>query len=307
MATLADRDLAPGSAPRSAGPGVSTTDLLLIAMSVIWGVNYSVVKYGTGVVDAMAYNGVRVSLAAVALSLIAWYRGGSSLDRRDVLSLLALGVLGNGLYQLLFGVGIARTRAGTAALVLASAPAFIALLGRALGVERIGRKAAAGIALSLLGIGLVVFGKADADGGASTLTGNLIILFGTLCWSVYTVLLKPFGARVDVVRVSAITMVGGAIPLVAVSLPAMLRTEWAHLPGLAWAAMAYSGLGSLVVAYLFWYRGVHVLGPTRTAMYGNLQPAIALGVAWLALHEVPTQWQGLGAGAIIAGIVMTRA
>ena len=70
--------------------------------------------------------------------------------------------------------------------------------------------------------------------------------------------------------------------------------------------MFYSGIFALVIAYLFWYRGVQVLGPTRTAMYSNLQPVIALGAAWAALGEVPTPWQALGAGTIIAGVVLTR-
>jgi len=265
-----------------------------------------VVKYATGAVSAMAYNGVRVALAAVALGLIAWSRGGTPLSRRDMWSLLALGVLGNCIYQICFGVGIAHTRAGSAALVLAASPAFIALLGRLLGVERISRRVAAGISLSVFGISLVVFGKAGADEGQATLFGNLIVLFGCFCWSLYTVLLKPYSARVDVVRIAALTMIGGAIPMVLVSLPAMRATPWTTLPPSVLLAALYSGLGSLVIAYLFWYRGVRILGPTRTAMYGNLQPAVALAVAWIGLHEVPTLWQALGAMAIIGGIVLTR-
>ena len=70
--------------------------------------------------------------------------------------------------------------------------------------------------------------------------------------------------------------------------------------------MSYSGLGALVIAYLFWYRGMKVLGPTRTAMYSNLQPIFALLVAWLTLGEVPTIWQGVGTACITSGLLMTR-
>jgi drug/metabolite transporter (DMT)-like permease len=42
-------------------------------------------------------------------------------------------------------------------------------------------------------------------------------------------------------------------------------------------------------------------------MYGNLQPVVALAVAWLTLGEMPTPVQALGAAAIMTGIVMTRA
>ena len=73
-----------------------------------------------------------------------------------------------------------------------------------------------------------------------------------------------------------------------------------------WGAIAYSGLLALVVAYLFWYRGVRTLGPTRTATYANLQPVIALLVAWLWLAEVPTAAQLVGVVVILGGVLLTR-
>jgi drug/metabolite transporter (DMT)-like permease len=70
--------------------------------------------------------------------------------------------------------------------------------------------------------------------------------------------------------------------------------------------MLYSGLGALVIAYLFWYRGVRILGPTRTAMYSNMQPVFAVIIAWIVLGEVPTVWQGVGAASIVSGLVLAR-
>jgi drug/metabolite transporter (DMT)-like permease len=63
---------------------------------------------------------------------------------------------------------------------------------------------------------------------------------------------------------------------------------------------------ALVIAYYFWYRGVRVIGPTRTAMYSNLQPVIGVGMAWLLLHETPTTWQIVGAISIMSGLLLTR-
>jgi drug/metabolite transporter (DMT)-like permease len=86
----------------------------------------------------------------------------------------------------------------------------------------------------------------------------------------------------------------------------MLATHWDRLPLLAWGSITYSGLFALVIAYLFWYHGVRVLGPTRTAMYSNLQPVFALAVAWLVLGESITPWQIAGAISIISGLLLTR-
>jgi drug/metabolite transporter (DMT)-like permease len=306
MSSPLDPTIAPDRATIAARPGVSLTDALLLLTSVLWGVNYTVVKYGTEVMSALAYNGARVALATVAFILLALRQRERNLSRRDVLVLLALGVLGNGIYQFLFAEGVAHTRAGSAAIVLAAAPAFIALLGRAMGVERVGARGFAGVALSIAGIALVVLGSGEQATGQSTLYGNLLILLGAMCWAVFTVLLKPYTHRVSLVDISALTLIGGAVPLLAVSAPAMMATNWSAVSPLAWGAIAYSGLGSLVLAYLFWYRGVRVLGPTRTAIFSNMQPVVALLVSWMLLGEVPTIWQGLGAATIIAGVILTR-
>jgi drug/metabolite transporter (DMT)-like permease len=276
-------------------------------MATIWGVNFSVVKYGTKLVEPLAYNGVRLALAAILLAAIVLIGRLELPSRRDCLSLLALGVLGNAIYQFFFVLGIARTRASDAALVIAATPAMIAIIGRIRGTERVQGRGIAGIALSIGGMGLVVLGTASGASGDSSLMGDLLVLVGSLCWAIYTVMLKPFTARIGGIQLSALTMIGGAVPLFAVALPAIGRTHWAAFPALGWAAIAYSGIGALVIAYLFWYRGVRVLGPTRTSMYSNLQPVIAMIVAWAMLGEIPTAWQVVGAASIMGGLLLTRA
>lgn len=286
------------------------TDALLVLMALIWGVNFIVVKVGAQLLQPLAFNSGRVTIAAVALVLIVLAIREPWPSRRDAVRLLGLGVLGNGLYQWFFIEGIARTRAGDAALVLAAAPALMAIIGRVLGVERVTRRRVLGIGASLFGMALVVFGSSKADQGTTrdvaTLAGNMLVLAACVCWALYTVLLKPYTERVPGIPLSALTMVGGAVPLVLVSMPQVAATSWTALPISAWGALLYSGLLALAVAYLFWYRGVRVLGPTRSAMYSNLQPVVALVVAWIALGEKPTVIQVLGAVAIMTGLLLTR-
>lgn len=300
------QSITPASGITVRRPGITVTDLLLVLMALIWGVNISVVKYGTLHLNALAYNGVRVAMAAIALLAIGAMMRDRWPVRRDVLALLLLGVLGNGVYQLLFIQGVAHTRAGNAALVLAATPAFVALFGWMRGTERIRPRGMLGIAISMFGIALVVSGTAPIGAGASTLLGDALVLGGCFCWAAFTVLLKPYTERVNAVHVAGITMSGGVIPLLAISAPAMAATAWTAVPPLVWGAIVFSGLGALVIAYLCWYRGVRVLGPTRTSMYGNLQPVVALVFAWVILHEVPTMMQGMGAASIITGLLMTR-
>lgn len=288
-------------------PGVWLTELGLVLMALIWGVNYSIVKFGTTVMEPLAFNAARVALAAIVLSIIGLAARVGLPSRRDVIALLGLGVLGNGLYQYFFVEGIARTSATDAALVVAASPAFIAIIGRIRGVERAGLSRVVGILLSLAGIAFVVLGSSEASHGVSSVPGDLLVLVGSLAWALYTVLLKPYTERVPGLQLSALTMVGGAVPLALVALPQLTQAAWGSMPGLGWAAMLYSGLFALVLAYLFWYRGVRVIGPTRSAIYSNLQPVIAVLFAWVMLGERPTVWQGVGTACIMASLLLTRA
>jgi drug/metabolite transporter (DMT)-like permease len=291
---------------RPATSGLSLTDFLLLCMALIWGLNFIVVKFATGVFAPLAFTSMRVMLAVVVLWAIFLVRRLPLPGRRDILIMLALGVLGNGLYQILWVEGIARTRASDAALLVAASPAFIEVLGWLRGSDRAGLRGMSGIALSLLGIGLVVTGAANAAAGKSTFAGNAFILGSVLCWSVYSVYLRPITTRVDGLTLSAVTMTGGIVPLLIVGAPSIASTNWGAVPSLGWAAVAYSGLLALVVAYLFWYRGVRVLGPTRAAMYSNLQPLVAMLAAWPLLGEAPRALQLMGALCIVGGLLLTR-
>jgi drug/metabolite transporter (DMT)-like permease len=305
MGSTAGETDTPGHA--TTRPGVWLTDASLVLMATIWGVNFSVVKYGTILVDPLAYNGLRLSIAALVLVGVVVLGRMPWPNRRDTVALVGLGVLGNAVYQYFFVIGVALTRASDAALVIAATPAMIAIIGKLRGTDDVGKRGVAGIALSIFGIGFVVMGTTSDSSSGSSLKGDFLVLGGSLCWAIYTVYLRPYTQRIGGMQLSAVTMVGGAAALLVVAAPAVVHTSWSSFPFKGWLAVLYSAIGALVIAYYIFYRGVRIIGPTRTAMYSNLQPVIAVLVAWAMLGEQPTVWQGVGAGLIMAGLLLTRA
>lgn len=287
--------------------GFTATDFMLFMMATIWAVNFSVVKFATGLITPLAFTGLRVGMAAVVLVVIAVASDTPWPGRRDFVILLAIGVLGHGLYQYLFVEGLSRTRAGHAALIVAAAPAFIMVASRIRGIEPIRRNMLIGIALSVVGVGLIISDSAQSPAGRATLAGSLLMVGAVMTWTTFTVLLQPYTLQYSPLKLSAITMIGGLLPLLVVSGPALAATDWIAIPLSAWIAVVYASLVSMVIAYLFWYRGIKLLGPTRTSVYSNIQPVIALAIAWIFLREVPTLWQTIGATTIISGVLFTRA
>jgi drug/metabolite transporter (DMT)-like permease len=282
------------------------TDVMLIAMATIWGVNYSVIKFGVRTFSPLVFNGVRIPIAALLQLGGSRYQHNPALGWGDRARLIALGMIGNGLYQVLFIIGVSRTRVATAALVMAATPALIAILGHLHGSERSAERSWGGIVLQLIGVGSVAFGASGGRAGTDSLLGVVLVLGGSMSWAVYSIAIRPYANRIPELQLGGYTMLGGALVAVAAAFRLFPAVEWGNLPLRAWLAVAYSAVAALVVAYLFWYRGVRAIGPTRTSMYGNLQPLIAMAVAWLALHEQPTVWQLTGATLIMSGLVLAR-
>jgi drug/metabolite transporter (DMT)-like permease len=285
---------------------VLLTDAMLVAMALIWAVNYSVLKFGTRFIEPLAYNGVRIPAAAVLQFGIARAMRLGPIAREDAIRLIALGMLGNGIYQVFFIIGQSRSRVATTVLMLAAGPALAAILGRIRGTEFLSRRSWSGIALQLIGVSCVVLGTAGATGGSDSLLGSALVFASSVSWALFSVMVQPLTTRVPGLLVGAYTMLGGGLLSFVVAIPTLASVDWSNVSIGVWGAMAYSTVGAMVIAYLFWYQGVKTLGPTHTSMYSNMQPLLAMGVAWIALAELPTRWQVAGATFIMTGLLIAR-
>src|SRR3954465_14394946 len=160
-------------------------------MVLIWGVNYIVLKSVMREIEPVAFNAVRFGLAATCLSGIAILRKVPRPVPADVRRLALLGLLGNTIYQSLFIEGLAHTRTGNVALIMAAVPVQTAVISHLKGQERMRGRDALGLLISFAGIATVVLGsRADVSFGGSIL-GDLLTLGATICWSFYIVGMKP--------------------------------------------------------------------------------------------------------------------
>jgi drug/metabolite transporter (DMT)-like permease len=279
----------------------------LLTMAVIWAVNFSVSKVALQEVSPLAFNGLRFPFAAVLLYLALRRRGRIvHPTKSDRVRLALLGLFGNLFYQVFFIFGLYHTTAGNASLLLAGTPIVTALLSSAVGHERVSLRVWIGVLATFAGILLIVTTSLQRDVGQGSILGDLIMLGATITWALYTVGSKPLIVRYDSITVTAWTLWMGTIGLVLVGLPDVLSTDFAALTWGTWAAILYAGALSIGVAYMFWYYGVQEIGNTRTSVYTNLVPILALATAWLWLGEVPAVMQLVGAGIIIAGVTIAQ-
>jgi drug/metabolite transporter (DMT)-like permease len=283
------------------------TDLGLLLLAGIWGINFSVVKAALDFLDPFAINALRFPLAAGVLAVVAYRIPGPRVERGDVPALVVLGILGNVVYQACFILGIDATLAGNASLILATSPVWTVLMSAALGHEEPNGLVFLGCAATLAGMALVVLGgRGELGWGWQTLRGDGLMVGAALLWATYTVGSGRYVRKYGSIRVTAWTLWIGTPLLVLMGAPALAAVSWTEVPLWVWGAVVYAGVFSVGIAYLLWYRGVQRLGNSRTAVYSNLVPVAALFTAWIWLHEVPSALQISGAGVILAGISLAR-
>lgn len=277
----------------------------LLLVAVVWGMNFVVVKWALEVFEPLGFNAVRHVVASAFLVAVLAARGGIRLPRReDLPRVVSLGVVGHLLYQMIFVLGLQRTRAGNASLMLALVPIFMLVF---VGVRGERNTAAwLGAIVSLAGVGLVS-GTSLRMEGTGTLFGDFMLFCGAGIWAIYTIGAQPLIDRYGPLPPTAWSLWVGSIGLLVSGIPSLLRQDWAIVDAAAWGGVLFSSIFSIGIAYLLWYRGVQILGGPRTAIFANLSPLVALSAGAIMLGEQLTPWSVLGAMMVIGGVLLVRA
>lgn len=313
------------AAPTAAPPAPRTPaplDAFVLLATLIWGVNYAIVKAALRQIPELGFNALRLGLASALFLAVLAFRaepaavvpapgtGGFRLfpsarliSRRDWLTIVVLALVGQFIYQLCFLGGISRTSVANSALIQGCSPVVITLIAAAVGQERVGRRHWLGAALSLSGIFLLV--GAGAAVSRTSLVGDALMTAGVFCWGSYVVASRPLLERYSPMAVSGYSMAIGTLLYLPLGLPELLRLDWSAVTAAAWGGLIYSAVFSLFLAYVVWYTSIKRVGNVRTAMYSNLIPIIALLTA-VVLGDRLSSRQVAGAAVTLAGVVLTR-
>lgn len=280
----------------------------MLVVCLIWGVNFSVLKYTLGYIGPFGITAIRFGVASVVLWFVARaLEPNVPLPWSLRLRLMGLGVLGNSLYQLGFMLGLMRTTAGNSSLLIAATPLVTAALAVGLGLEKLTRAVKIAIGVGTMGVVMVVLDSGRRTGfSLDTMSGDLMTLGAVLFWSVFTLALARVQSRTNSspLRVTTWTIIGGTPPLLLVGAPELLALDWGALPMMVWLALAYASFFSIVIAYALWSQSLVAVGGSRTALYSVTVPAVALLTALVLLGEVPTPVQLLGAGFIVTSVIL---
>lgn len=288
---------------------LTSPDLTMAFVVVIWGGNFAVLKTAYTQIAPFPFAALRFALATVLMMLLLWWKeGGVGFPKGSVGKFLWLGVIGNTVYQAMFANGLALTTSANSSLIASTSPVAVAIAGGLIGLERITRFTVFGMALALGGISIVV-GSRGAALSSQTLIGDLLVLGSVFCWAAYVLGMRTVKGHISSLRATTLTMITGTPGLILFGLPGLLqmhRNGWAGIGLAAIFGVMYSAALALVTCYLLYNRNVRLIGGVKTAIYGCIIPVVAALIAWPVLGERPTLLQTAGAVLIIAGVLITR-
>jgi drug/metabolite transporter (DMT)-like permease len=277
-------------------------DLMLLATVSLWALNFTVSKY---ILDhgfrPLAYSSIRYATAGLIFTAITLSREGSLRIGRGQLPLVAGSTVVLFLNQLCFIYALRFTTATTVALLFGTLPVFTALVARGTGIERHSLRFWLATGLSFAGVVLVAVGS---GGKLSTdLKGDGLAVGGAATWAAYSVAIAPLMRRYSPFRLSSVFLLAVSVLLLGAGSEQLGKQSF-DFGALVWLGFAFAVLGPLVITNLLWFTAIDRVGPSRAALFANLQPFLAAIVALVVLSEKITTVQVIGGLALAGGIVL---
>lgn len=272
------------------------------AIYVVWGSTYLAIRFAIEGIPPLITAGIRHTTAGLAL--LAWAYARGFRFRMDYLKgALALGVL-----FFVIGHGTLHwaeqyVNSGLAALLIATEPLFVLVIGSLMGTERINWKNGLGLFLGLLGVFLLT-GR-DLWNHGSLAVGIAAVLVGSASWSVGVCLSPKVRLPDEPVARAALPVICGGIVLLIVAVVSgeTGALHWSNVSGRSIAGLAYLIVFGSIVAFTAYTWLLQRVAPTLVATHTYVNPVVAIILGWLLASEPLTARLVVAAVAILSAIV----
>ncbi len=279
--------------------------LAFVAIYVIWGSTYLAIRYAVGTIPPLVTAGIRHSVAGGIMLAWAWWRGFRP-TRQQWVAGFALGAL-----FFLIGHGTLHwaeqyVGSGLAALLIATEPMFILVLGWMMGQQKISLTSALGLGLGVLGVAMLTGVELTMKG--SSLWGLMAVLLGSLSWSMGVVISPRLKLPSDALGRTALpTLCGAALLLVAAGVTGEFQqTHWSSITIRSIFGLGYLITFGSVVAFTAYTWLLQRVPPALVATHTYANPVVAVLLGWLLAHEPLSLRVVLASVAILGAIVLIR-
>ena len=278
----------------------------MVIVMALWAGNFIVVKGALGTLPPVGFTALRYGLASLSLLvLMRWRDGAIRLPHGDLRSIAVLGIIGFGIYQIVWVVALQTIPAGDSALLIATTPVMTALLAMATGADSPNRVKLVGAIVSFLGVATVIVAGQGLNLGASV-GGDLLTLAAAACWAIYTVRGATILRRQTALMTTTWAVVAGTLFMAPIGIAQMATADLSAIGPSMVLSVIYAGTLAAGVPNVVVFHGVKLLGPTRISALQTLVPALAVLLAVIFLGEPIRPAQLIGGVIILAGVALLR-
>lgn len=278
--------------------------LLLSLTSLFWAGNIVLGRFAAGHVPPAALSFIRWVGAFLILIAFAWpfLKRDWPTIRRHLPVMLVLTFAGITVYNVMAYWGLQYTQAINALLITSAHPLLVAGWSFILYRERLTIWQTLGIALSLLGV-LIILTRGDLGAlkGLRFNIGDIVFFCAQIVYSFYATLIKS-RPNIHPISFLAFTIGVGAVLLTPIYATEVALGITFTLDTKAILILAYITIFPSLLAYLFFNRGIELVGPNRAAPFYHLIPIFGSALAIVFLGERPELFHAAGYVCVLAGI-----
>jgi drug/metabolite transporter (DMT)-like permease len=247
----------------------------------------------------------RLLVGALALGLVAapQLKGRPKPTGREWASIVTIGVLWFGIYNVSLNEGEHHVDAGTASMLLQVSPIIIAVLATVFLSEKFTTYLAIGLALAFAGV--VLIGTADSgNGGSRDLTGVLLCIVAAVVYSISVILQKPLVARLSALVVTWLACTIGAIVCLPFTGQLVDDVRAAPTSSILW--VVYLGVFPTAIAFTTYAYALRHMSASSLGVTTYLVPPITIVMGLVFLSETPPSVAYAGGVLALLGVAVAR-
>lgn len=264
---------------------------------LLWASAFPAISVAVGPFGPAGLAVVRLTVASAALLVAAPFLGVRRPRRADLPLIAVCGLAGMTGYQLLLNTGERVVPAGTASLLVATAPVYASLLAVAFLGEHQARRQGAGAAVALAGTAAIAAAR-----GLSFGTSALIVLAAAVLQAIFHTAQKPLLGRYTGFEVTAYAMWAGTVfvlPWTGSALHALPQAG-----GRAIGAAVFLGVAPSAVGFVLWAYAMARMDVGRATLSLYLVPAAAILISLIWLSQLPGPVELAGGAVALGGVVL---
>lgn len=248
---------------------------------------------------------------ALALVILIPFSARSFLQQKDLMLkhwkiILLLGAIGIAGFSAFIYMALSRTTVTNTVLVNATNPIFIVIFAWVGFRERVSLLQIVGIGLSLAGLFWIISRGNPAFIRTLQFTrGDLFPLAASVCWALYTVLLRLYPGRTDSMGFLTALFTAGLIILTPLYIWEHTAIQSIRIGAASIGGTLYLGIFPSIFAYVCWNRGVQSVGAGRAGVFIYLIPVVSIILAFLLFDERLESYHPPGMALIALGVLMT--